>query len=99
VLWVREAMFSSRLRSSVSFRGSTALHYAMLGENGAIAELLLARGANPMLRNDANHVPSDYCNDEQMLARLAQYSEKVHEYFSFNNDFSYRYFLRQGLYF
>uniref|UniRef100_A0A914UIJ6 Caseinolytic peptidase B protein n=1 Tax=Plectus sambesii TaxID=2011161 RepID=A0A914UIJ6_9BILA len=75
VIFLRESSFSNRLRKgNVSFRGTTALHYAILGDQSEIARFLLKKGANPAIRNEASHTPADYCTvDTTLKADLDAY--------------------------
>ncbi|CAG2177107.1 unnamed protein product [Oppiella nova] len=64
VTLTREQDFSDMLSTRVSFRGTGALHYAVLANSKPTVELLLARGANPSLENEMGHKPYDYCKQE-----------------------------------
>jgi len=46
----------------MSFKGCTALHYAILSDDYETVKVLLEAGANPTVTNDAGHVPSNYIN-------------------------------------
>ncbi|XP_054163314.1 caseinolytic peptidase B protein homolog [Oppia nitens] len=67
----RESEFSDLLSTRVSFRGTTALHYAVLANSMPTIELLIKRGANPIIDNEMGHKPIDYCKqDNQRVRRL-----------------------------
>lgn len=76
-LMIRDEDFSSRLNNSATFLGFTALHYAVLADNGEVVKLLLEGGANPCLENDAGHRPESYAGDGEMKTMLQGYTKKV----------------------
>jgi len=73
----REEEFSDRLRTSRTFEGFTALHYALLADHLEIVRALLEAGANPVAENQLGHKPSDYARDNDVRELLAEYSTKV----------------------
>ena len=77
----RETEFSDLLSTRVSFRGTTALHYAVLANNTATVELLISRGADPNLENEMGHKAIDYVKEDNRRLRqiLADYASKYQE--------------------
>lgn len=63
---VRESEFTTRLNHSQMFRGCTALHYAVLGDDTAAVQALLDAGADPTLTNEYRLPPADYARDVGM---------------------------------
>lgn len=79
-IWmVREEEFSEKLRMQATFKGCTALHYAVLADNYDIVETLLKRGANPSKKNAIGHIPLDYCKIAEIKSLLNVYMEKFAE--------------------
>ncbi|CAG2111953.1 unnamed protein product [Medioppia subpectinata] len=73
----REQDFSDLLSTRVSFRGTTALHYAVLSASGATVDLLVSRGANPSVENEIGHKPYDYCKvDDREIQKTLIEAEK-----------------------
>lgn len=66
----REDGFSNRLENTVTFRGCTPLHYAVLADNYAIVKILLEAGANPTKKNDLGHEPIVYVEDKRIRRLL-----------------------------
>jgi ATP-dependent Clp protease ATP-binding subunit ClpB len=56
----REHEFSDVLSNRVSFRGFTALHYAVIIEDIDVVRALLEGGADPTIKNDAGYLPVDF---------------------------------------
>ena len=77
VLYDREEQFSDRLNSKATFKGFTALHYAILTDNSDIIRLLLEWGADPLLENDLGHRPFEYCASEQTKKLLESYEKEA----------------------
>lgn len=77
VLAKREDEFSEYLSSRASFRGFTALHYAVLSDNEELITLLLAHGADPTLENDRGHPPSSYARTPEVRQILEKHTSKV----------------------
>lgn len=78
VAMAREEEFSNLLSLNVSFRGTTALHYAVLANSLETVELLIKRGANPNLENEMGHKPIDYVKEGNQKLRnlLLDYESK-----------------------
>ncbi|XP_038674399.1 caseinolytic peptidase B protein homolog [Scyliorhinus canicula] len=79
VLVTREDEFSHRLNTRASFRGCTALHYAVLVDDCQTIGLLLEAGANPLLRNDMGHTPVDYAREGEVKKLLKEAEVKYQE--------------------
>jgi ATP-dependent Clp protease ATP-binding subunit ClpB len=76
---MREEEFSSSLNTKVSFRGFTALHYAVLINNFKIVKLLIEKGANPIVENEAGHVPLLYAKEGELKVYLQEQTSKFEE--------------------
>ncbi|XP_071989877.1 mitochondrial disaggregase isoform X1 [Engystomops pustulosus] len=76
VLVTREDEFSNRLNNRASFRGCTALHYAVLMDDYGTAQALLEGGANPMQRNEMGHAPLDYAREGELKKMLRDWESK-----------------------
>jgi ATP-dependent Clp protease ATP-binding subunit ClpB len=59
----REHEFSDILNNRASFRGFTALHYAVVIEDIDIVKALLEGGADPTLKNDSGYLPVDFAQN------------------------------------
>ncbi|KAG2457338.1 CLPB protein, partial [Polypterus senegalus] len=79
VLVTREDEFSNRLNSRVSFRGCTALHYAVLADDFCTVQTLLEGGANPLLFNEMGHTPAAYAKEGELLKLLKSWEVKFQE--------------------
>lgn len=79
VLVSREDEFSSRLSSRASFRGCTALHYAVLADDLRTVRMLLDAGANPIQQNTLGHTPLAYAKDGEMQTLLKEWETKYVE--------------------
>lgn len=77
VLVSREDEFSSRLSSRASFRGCSALHYAVLADDLRTVRMLLDAGANPLQKNELGHTPLTYAKEGEMLTLLKE-SQNTH---------------------
>lgn len=73
----REDEFSDRLRTSRSFFGFTALHYAVLADQAEIVQTLLDAGANPIAENELGHRPADYASGGVIAKILKDHTSKV----------------------
>uniref|UniRef100_A0A915KXB5 Clp ATPase C-terminal domain-containing protein n=1 Tax=Romanomermis culicivorax TaxID=13658 RepID=A0A915KXB5_ROMCU len=73
ILWTRQDEFSNRLRANANYKGTTPLHYAVLAENIELIEILLNRGANPTIENEAGHLAIDYARDSTIKKILEEY--------------------------
>ncbi|XP_004480184.2 mitochondrial disaggregase isoform X2 [Dasypus novemcinctus] len=80
VLVTREDDFNNRLNNRASFKGCTALHYAVLADDYRTVKELLEGGANPLQRNEMGHTPMDYAREGEVMKLLrtseAKYQEK-----------------------
>ncbi|XP_067606322.1 mitochondrial disaggregase isoform X4 [Pseudorca crassidens] len=80
VLVTREDDFNNRLNNRASFKGCTALHYAVLADDYRTVRELLGGGANPLQRNEMGHTPLDYAREGEVMKLLrtseAKYQEK-----------------------
>ncbi|XP_041088748.1 caseinolytic peptidase B protein homolog isoform X2 [Polyodon spathula] len=79
VMVTREDEFSNRLNNRASFRGCTALHYAVLADDLRTAHILLEAGANPLLANEMGHTPLMYAKEGEMLKLLKDWEVKFQE--------------------
>lgn len=79
VLVSREDEFSNRLSSRASFRGCTALHYAVLADDLRTVRMLLDAGANPIQQNTLGHTPLAYAKDGEMQTLLKEWETKYVE--------------------
>uniref|UniRef100_A0A2K6UC83 ClpB family mitochondrial disaggregase n=1 Tax=Saimiri boliviensis boliviensis TaxID=39432 RepID=A0A2K6UC83_SAIBB len=79
-LVTREDDFNNRLNNRASFKGCTALHYAVLADDYRTVKELLDGGANPLQRNEMGHTPLDYAREGDVMKLLrtseAKYQEK-----------------------
>ncbi|XP_011681936.2 caseinolytic peptidase B protein homolog isoform X1 [Strongylocentrotus purpuratus] len=76
VLYDREDDFSDRLNNRASFRGCTALHYAVLSNDINIVRILLEAGADPMITNENGHTPMQYAKGQAIKQLLEENSKK-----------------------
>ncbi|XP_040282507.1 caseinolytic peptidase B protein homolog [Bufo bufo] len=76
VLVTREDEFSNRLNNRASFRGCTALHYAVLVDDYGTVQALLEGGANPMQKNEMGHTPLDYAREGELKKTLRDWETK-----------------------
>nr|XP_054754780.1 caseinolytic peptidase B protein homolog [Lytechinus pictus] len=76
VLYDREDDFSDRLNNRASFRGCTALHYAVLSNDINIVRILLEAGADPMIANENGHTPIQYAKGQAIKQLLEEYDKK-----------------------
>lgn len=63
----------------MSFRGFTALHYAVLNDDMEIIELLIENGADPTLEDEAGHRAILFSNDLSIKSYLEAQSTKFEE--------------------
>ncbi|XP_077307253.1 mitochondrial disaggregase isoform X2 [Lithobates pipiens] len=76
VFVVREDEFSNRLNTRASFRGCTALHYAVLANDYGTVQALLQGGADPTQVNDMGHKPLDYAQEGELKKMLKEWESK-----------------------
>ncbi|CAG0888056.1 unnamed protein product [Cyprideis torosa] len=76
VMVTREDEFSDNLSSRSSFKGCTALHYAVLADSLPVVKLLLERGASCIAENEYGHKPLDYAVPGPMKQLLEGRVEK-----------------------
>ncbi|XP_048694491.2 mitochondrial disaggregase isoform X2 [Caretta caretta] len=79
VLVTREDDFNNRLNNRASFKGCTALHYAVLADDYVTVKLLLDGGASPLQRNEMGHAPLDYARDGEVMKLLKASETKFQE--------------------
>lgn len=77
VLYEREDDFSDRLNSRASFKGFTALHYAVLTDDLELMKMLLDHGADPLLENELGHRAYEYCTTSETKKLLESYEKIV----------------------
>uniref|UniRef100_A0A5S6QPR6 ANK_REP_REGION domain-containing protein n=1 Tax=Trichuris muris TaxID=70415 RepID=A0A5S6QPR6_TRIMR len=78
-MWSREEFFGSSLNRRVSFKGTTALHYAVLGNHTEAVNVLLKHNADPTIQNEQGHLAVDYAYDDQAEQLLTSYAKKFNE--------------------
>uniref|UniRef100_A0A8C2JU74 ClpB homolog, mitochondrial AAA ATPase chaperonin n=1 Tax=Cyprinus carpio TaxID=7962 RepID=A0A8C2JU74_CYPCA len=71
----REDEFSNRLSSRASFRGCSALHYAVLTDDPRTVRMLLDAGANPLQKNELGHTPLTYAKEGETATLLKEFAE------------------------
>uniref|UniRef100_A0A8C4K3S5 ClpB family mitochondrial disaggregase n=1 Tax=Dromaius novaehollandiae TaxID=8790 RepID=A0A8C4K3S5_DRONO len=79
VLVTREDDFNNRLNIRASFKGCTALHYAVLADDYVTVKLLLDGGANPLQKNEMGHTPLDYAREGEVMKLLKASETKFQE--------------------
>ncbi|XP_015706148.1 caseinolytic peptidase B protein homolog [Coturnix japonica] len=79
VLVTREDEFNNRLNVRASFRGCTALHYAVLADDCLSVRMLLDAGANPLQKNEMGHTPLDYAREGEVMNLLKASEAKFQE--------------------
>jgi ankyrin repeat protein len=75
----REEEFSDRLNNQATFRGCTALHYAVLADSITCVKTLLDGGANPTVENEAGHRAIEYTKNGEIKQMLIQHAIKYDE--------------------
>ncbi|KAI5712785.1 hypothetical protein M8J76_010766 [Diaphorina citri] len=76
VLLKREDEFNDVLNPNMTFLGFSALHYGVVAGNTEVVELLLKSGADPTVKDNSGHIPSDYAEDANIKQILQKYAEK-----------------------
>lgn len=66
----REEEFSDLLNNRASFRGTTALHYAVLAQHVPTIQVLIEKEANPEVLNELGHKPCDYAGELKSIKKL-----------------------------
>ncbi|XP_075448913.1 mitochondrial disaggregase isoform X2 [Ascaphus truei] len=79
VLVTREDEFNNRLNNRASFRGCTALHYAVLSDHYGTVTELLEGGASPLQRNDMGHTAVDYAREGELKKLLKGWETKFQD--------------------
>lgn len=80
----REDEFSESMNGRANYSGFTALHYSALSDSEAVVRLLMAKEANPMLRDNAGRSALDYAREGSTIhALLTKYTAKVTTLFIF----------------
>ncbi|XP_054831070.1 caseinolytic peptidase B protein homolog isoform X2 [Eublepharis macularius] len=79
VLVTREDDFNNRLNNRASFKGCTALHYAVLADDCPSIKMLLDGGASPLQRNEMGHTAVDYAREGEVMKLLTASQTKFQE--------------------
>ncbi|XP_057318422.1 caseinolytic peptidase B protein homolog [Microplitis mediator] len=79
VLMNREEEFSDRLNNRASFKGFTALHYAVLADSMSCVQALLDAGADPTIENESGHRAVEYARSTEIKELLTRHSKKYDE--------------------
>ncbi|KAH0550867.1 hypothetical protein KQX54_021024 [Cotesia glomerata] len=79
VLMNREEEFSDRLNNRASFKGFTALHYAVLADSISTVKVLLDAGADPTIENNSGHRADVYARSAEIKELLIEYAKKYDE--------------------
>jgi ATP-dependent Clp protease ATP-binding subunit ClpB len=77
VTMIREHEFSDVLSNRVSFRGFTALHYAVIIDDIEVLRALLEGGADPTIKNDSGIIPVDFTHSPAIRDILLKSSAEV----------------------
>lgn len=75
----REEEFSDRLNNRASFKGFTALHYAVLADSMPCVQALLDAGADPTIENESGHRAVEYSRSTEIKELLNRHSKKYDE--------------------
>ena len=91
VLSEREEEFSDRLIARATFKGFTALHYAVLSRSKDCVKALLDAGADPTVENEAGRRAVDYAYmdkdiEEMLIKHALKYDELIKEKVSSLNN-------------
>ncbi|KAK0166604.1 hypothetical protein PV327_004097 [Microctonus hyperodae] len=79
VLLQREEEFSNILNNKTTFKGFTALHYAVLAGSYACVKSLLDAGANPTIENESGHRAVQYSLNDEIQKLLIDYTDRYNE--------------------
>ncbi|KAK0073001.1 hypothetical protein PV325_010397, partial [Microctonus aethiopoides] len=82
VLLQREEEFSdilNILNNKTTFKGFTALHYAVLAGSYACVRVLLDAGANPTIENESGHRAVQYSSNDEIQKLLIDYTDRYDE--------------------
>jgi FOG: Ankyrin repeat len=63
----REHEFSDALSNRVSFRGFTALHYAVIIDDIHVVKSLLEAGADPTIKTTEGYLPVDFAEHSPVI--------------------------------
>lgn len=75
----REEEFSDCLNNRATFKGFTALHYAVLADSKDCIKALLDGGANPTIENEAGHRAIKYAREGEIKDLLDEHARKYDE--------------------
>lgn len=75
----REEEFSDRLNNRASFKGFTALHYAVLADSISTVRVLLDAGADPTIENNSGHRADVYARSVEIKELLIEHAKKYDE--------------------
>jgi len=67
VIVTREHEFCDALSNRMSFRGFTALHYAVLIDDTHVVKALLEAGADPTIKTGAGYLPVDFAQHSPVM--------------------------------
>ncbi|KAG7206378.1 hypothetical protein KM043_003743 [Ampulex compressa] len=79
VLVMREEEFCDRLNNKASFKGLTALHYAVLADSVECVKALLDGGADPTIESETGHRAVEYAKEGEIKEMLIKHATKFDE--------------------